>query len=381
LKAVLAKSGGRKHAAYILRMQNERPLQSVPDDELLHRLPQVLAQSRRSEVDIVTLIAEIDERRLYAREACPSMYVYCTQVLHLSEAEAYLRITTGRAARAHPMLLDMLGDGRLHLSGIVKLAPHLTPENRDELLNRACHLSKREIEELLAELFPRPDVPTTVRKLPERRASSPAPPEPQLRPDRVEPPPVSAPPATFSFQPLAPARYKVQFTAGAELQEKLERLRSLMRSQVPDGDLATIIEQAVTEKLERLEARRFAKTQKPRKSLSDTDTSARSRYIPAVVRRTVSERDGRQCHYRNEQGRQCNERVALEHHHVYPYGFGGDHSPSHLRLLCRAHNRLIAEHDYGKATIAEKSAVRPSHLGNESREPSGLAARRLPFEP
>ena len=82
-------------------------------------------------------------------------------------------------------------------------------------------------------------------------------------------------------QPIAPARWKVQFTAGTELRDKLERLRALMRSSVPDGDLATIIEEAVTEKLERLEAKRFAKTKAPRKSVEDTDTSASSRYIPA----------------------------------------------------------------------------------------------------
>jgi hypothetical protein len=281
-------------------MQHERPLQSISDDELLHRLAQLLAQSRRSEVDLVTHIAEVDERRLYAREACPSMYAYCTQVLHLSEAEAYLRITTGRAAREHPVLLTMLGDGRLHLSGIAKLVPHLTSENRDELLRRACHRSKREIEMLLAQLFPRPDAPTVVRKLPERRPCPPAPnppSEPQLRPGGVEPQQVPAPPRVSVIEPLAPARYKVQFTADAELQEKLERLRSLMRTQVPDGDLATIIEQAVTEKLERLESRRFAQTKKPRKSLADSDTSRRSRYIPAAVRRAVAERDGKQCYY------------------------------------------------------------------------------------
>src|SRR5262245_50439286 len=192
-------------------MVHERPLQSISDDELLHHLTQLLAQSRRSEAELVTHIAEIDERRLYAREACPSMYSYCTQVLHLSEAEAYLRITTGRAAREHPMLLIMLADGRLHLSGIAKLAPHLTSENRDELLRRACHRSKREIEVLLAELFPHPDAPTVVRKLPERRAIPPAPAvqaDPQLRPDRVEPAQTPVPPPVSVVQRLAPARYK-----------------------------------------------------------------------------------------------------------------------------------------------------------------------------
>ena len=44
------------------------------------------------------------------------MFAYCTEVLHLSEAEAYLRIAAARAAREHPLLLTLLADGRLHLA-------------------------------------------------------------------------------------------------------------------------------------------------------------------------------------------------------------------------------------------------------------------------
>ena len=64
----------------------------------------------------------------------------------------------------------MLADGRLHLTAIAKLAPHLTPENREAVLERAAHRSKREIEELVAELAPRPDAPAVMRKLPDRWA-------------------------------------------------------------------------------------------------------------------------------------------------------------------------------------------------------------------
>ncbi len=97
----------------------------ISDDELLRRLSDLLQQSRRVEADLVTHIGEVHERRLYAREASPSMFAYCTEVLNLSEHEAYLRITVARASRQHPILLEMLADGRLHLSGIAKLAPHL----------------------------------------------------------------------------------------------------------------------------------------------------------------------------------------------------------------------------------------------------------------
>ena len=120
-------------------MEHQRTLEWILDDELLQRLAELIRQSRRVESDLVAHIGEVDERRLYAREASPSMFAYCTEVLHLSEAEAYLRIAAARASREHPILLTMLGDGRLHLTGIAKLAPHLTWENRDTLLKRAAH--------------------------------------------------------------------------------------------------------------------------------------------------------------------------------------------------------------------------------------------------
>jgi len=158
-------------------MERTHSLTSFSDDDLLRRLSDLLGRSRRDEADLVAHIGEVDRRRLYAREASPSMFAYCTEVLHLSEAEAYLRIAAARASREHPLLLTMLSDGRLHLTAIAKLAPHLTLENREALLKRAAHRSRREIEELVAELSPRPDAPSVMRKLPDRRngTTSPAP--------------------------------------------------------------------------------------------------------------------------------------------------------------------------------------------------------------
>ena len=80
-----------------------------------------------------------------------------------------MRIRVARAARRHPLLLDMLRDGRLHLSAIVRLLPVLTRENRDALLARATFCSKRQILEIVAELSPRPDAPARMRKLPQQR--------------------------------------------------------------------------------------------------------------------------------------------------------------------------------------------------------------------
>ena len=65
-----------------------RALRAVPDDELLRRLSDLVCRSRRVEADLVAHIGEVDERRLFARQAFPSIFAYCTEHLHLSEAEA-----------------------------------------------------------------------------------------------------------------------------------------------------------------------------------------------------------------------------------------------------------------------------------------------------
>ena len=407
----------------ICGMEDKRSLELVPDDDLLRRLVEILGQSRRVEADLVALIGEVDARRLYAREASPSMFAFCTETLHLSEAAAYLRIAAARASRKHPVLLTMLASGRLHVTAIAKLAPHLTPENRDRLLERAVHRTKRQVEELVAEVAPRPDVPARVRKLPQGGSATAATPstlaspgtptdpatsadpltsagpgplssagpansaspatsdtrmgllpvsavsfegeqrpgeaeasQSELRPDAVRgsrahlSPGRGAPPG--ALEPLAPGRYKVQFTAGAELRDKLDRLRALMRSSVPDGDLAAIIDAAVTEKLERLEARRFGRTKAPRGVSPAAQEAPSSRHVPAAVRRAVYERDGGRCRYVDDQGRRCTAREGLEFHHRHPFALGGRHSVDGMALLCRTHNGLLAEIDFGREALA-----------------------------
>jgi hypothetical protein len=384
-------------------MQENQSLKSIPDDDLLRRLAALVGQSRCVEADIIAHIAEVDARKLYACAAFPSMFLYCRDALHLSEQQAYLRISVARASREHPILLAMLADGRLHLTAIGMLAPHLTRENRDGILERATHRSKRQLEELIAEIAPRPDVPAVVRKLSERTRRptvdllvvgtgpvvrrTPAPtlepgPDPlRLGPERVavpEPgasPPVSSPVVgsrmpPSAIEPLSPGRYKVQFMANAEFLRKLERLKALMGSRLANGDLAAVIEQAVTEKLERLEARRFARTRaslqgtpttNPLRSsgsvLTETatepspDPTPSSRRIPAAVRRAVYQRDGSRCRYVDQQGRRCQERDRLEFHHRHPLGLGGEHSVANIRLMCPAHNAYLADCDYGRKAM------------------------------
>jgi len=340
-------------------MEKKYELKDLPDSDLLLKLAEVLKQSRRVESVLVAHIAEVDARGLFVSQASSSMHKYCTDVLHLSDAEAYLRIAAARASRRHPTLLKMLDDGRLHLSGLAVLAPHLTNSNCEELLSLATHKTKGEIQVLVAAIAPKPDVAPSIRKLPQRtqgegsertnedfpsstpstpsgKSHSPSETSPKSEGRRQDKPPV--------IEPLASSRYKIQFTASEEFHDKIERLAALM----PSADFVSMMEAAVTEKLERLEATRLGKVKNPRKSLDEADTTPGVRGISAPVRRFVWERDGAQCTFESADGRRCPQRRGLEFHHDEPYGFGGDKSTKNVWLLCRVHNRYMAEKDYGK---------------------------------
>lgn len=141
--------------------------------------------------------------------------------------------------------------------------------------------------------------------------------------------------------------------ASAVLKEKLDRLRALTSHSNPSGDIAVLIERALDVALEQVEKQRFAKTNRPRvtrpKSLQTKLRGAlRQRgHIPNAVRREVAERDGQQCTYQGPNGCRCTARAFLQVHHERPWARGGGETVENLRLLCAAHNRLLAERDFG----------------------------------
>jgi hypothetical protein len=335
---------------------NTHPFTQLSNQELLAEVKRLAACERQATVRLIASLMEVDARRLYLGEGCSSLFTYCTQVLHLSEHAAYGRIEAARAARRFPEILELLADGALTLTAVGLLAPHLTADNHVDLLNSARHKSKREIEHLVAERRPQPDVPSSIRRLPAPKvpallpASSPDAQPAENRRDAG--PPVPAPSKTAAvLAPLAPERYKVQFTVGRETYEKLCRAQDLLRHTIPDGDPAAVFDRALTLLLGELERTRLAATDRPRgKRPTFTDAPAaprRSRRIPAAVKRAVWARDGGRCAFRGNAGR-CAETGFLQFHHLMPYARGGPAVIENIELRCAAHNAHEAKLWFGQ---------------------------------
>jgi len=134
-------------------------LQKLDDESLLRSLKRHVGSANRLNASILAHLAEVDARGAYRLWACDTLAAYCVYELRLSEDEAQRRCRAARVARQFPVLIEMLADASIHLTGIVLLAPYLTPENHREVLARARYRRKREIELLVAELAPAREVP------------------------------------------------------------------------------------------------------------------------------------------------------------------------------------------------------------------------------
>lgn len=320
-------------------------LSLLSNAELLEEAQRLAASECQATVALVRCLIEVEDRGLHLAGGWGSMFVYCTDVLHLCEGAAYNRIHAARMARKHPVILERLADGSVTLTAIRLLGPHLTADNCERLLGLAKHAKKRSIEELIASLDPKPDVPSVIRKLPRPAAAAAA-----TAPASVEPAAIPQEPATCTptpapvrarpvVQPLAPERYKLQLTIARETHDTLRQLQDLMRHAIPDGDPARIIDRALTLLLEDVLRQKCGVTKSPRVSAVECSDS---RDIPAAVRRAVWARDAGRCAFVGTHGR-CTETAFLEYHHRQPFAAGGKATVENIELRCRAHNAYEAQ--------------------------------------
>jgi hypothetical protein len=330
-------------------------LTDLSNEQLLSDLHSLIGQGRKVLAGLLAYLGEVEQRRLDLESACSSLFDFCVRRLGMGDDEACRRVAGARLVRRFPVALAMIKRGEIHLTALLLLREHLTDENHQELLRAASGKTKSEVQHLLAERFPRPDAPSRIQMVPNAgQASLRASVETVLTTsDTGEPKP-------SGIAPLSPERYRVQFTAGAELKQKIERAVNLMRHTNPSGDLSVVLDRAVDLLLARLEKQRLGKAKPPSKRAIDEKPEpkrshkSRKGYVPRAVRRAVFERDGEQCTFVDDRGRRCPSRAFLELDHREPRAVGGADDASNLSVKCRAHNMLSAESDFGREHIEEK---------------------------
>jgi 5-methylcytosine-specific restriction endonuclease McrA len=336
---------------------NEFVRTHLSDHGLLRDLATHFSDEHAAVATFLADLAETDARKLYLPAAYDSMRSYCVGELRMTRHAAFRRIAVARTARQIPALFHALAGSRLNLTAVLLLRRHLTPETAGEPVSAAAGRTKEEIRLLLAERFPKPDVPSLVRKVAAPTASSESA-APQLALERVGPngsvgvsegrEPLSA--ARANVDPLSPGRYALQFTVDQATYDKLRYAHALLGRALPTSDVGKVFERALDALVHVLEKQKFAKCDRPRAQRG----APKGRHVPAEVKRTVWKRDAGRCTFVSGQGKRCDARADLQFDHVEPYARGGRATVGNIRLRCRAHNQYDAEQVYGERFMVGK---------------------------
>jgi hypothetical protein len=297
-------------------MSNRFRLLSVKNAELLTGLSQLVQRGNELTAEVLAHLAELEERRLHLQLGYSSLFAYCVEAVGLSEGSAGRRVAAARVCRRFPEAFELVARGDLHLSALCGLAPHLDPQNATELFAACCRKTRRQVDELLAARFPKPDVREQIRRLPVRGQASAASNDPRI-PDRTDtrkaavakasvdghghpailvetakvgqycgsemggpsavdaagaaapmpsPAPTPPPPRRREIEPLSADRFGVHFTADVELRELLERARALASHRLPKNDISGLMRLVLESFVKHEEARRFAVGRKPRRA-------------------------------------------------------------------------------------------------------------------
>src|SRR5262245_13827966 len=104
-------------------------LAHVSNDELLAHTRRLVGKSNQLLAELLRHLAEIEVRGAHRSRRCASLYTYCIYELRFSEDAAARRSAAARFVREFPPLLDAVAAGEMHLTGLLMIGPHLTPEN------------------------------------------------------------------------------------------------------------------------------------------------------------------------------------------------------------------------------------------------------------
>ena len=298
--------------------------------ELVAKLEVLRAKEREVLFKLLCYLGEVDRRKLYLELGYSSLFSFCTQKLGYSEGAAQRRIQACRVMREHGEVRERIRAGELSLSSVGAVAPVLSSENKADVLKELKGASRREAERVAARYGAKKKAPR----------------------ERVRAVAVKKEPVGSLFQtkeaPGVEERVGYSFSVSEELHAKCQRVKEVLSGRFPKG--------VSTEQMMGVLVDEFLKRHAPEREVREKkakgSAKAGTRYIPAGVKREVWKRDEGCCSFVGSDGKRCGSRWDVEVDHIKPFARGGQSTTDNLRLVCRAHNGLLAERVFGKGFVS-----------------------------
>lgn len=272
----------------------------------------------RVERELVEALIAVEAERVHQRLGCPSLFVYATQKLRLSESVAFALITVARKARQVPKLREAIADGRISPSKASRVAAHISDESADELIEFARTHTSREIDFEIA------------RRHPSARGR-----------DRVK--------------PVSEDQVQITITVSKAAYEDLLRAQSLLAQRGRESTMSDVVTEAASllvnawdpvKKAERAEKRRTQVVKVvPAEELCPNRVARKP--LTAEQKHRVFLRDRGRCTHIDGDGNRCNSDRWVDVHHIVLVSRGGSNEPENLTTLCSFHHDLVHQFSFG----------------------------------
>ena len=360
--------------------------------QIHERALQVSSNHRKSEIELISILQEMDKCRGYLHFDANSLFDYSHRILQLSEATSMNLINVARKSVEVPELKQAIEQGVLSVSKARKIVPVLTAENQNAWITLATKTTSREIERAVAKENPQLSVRESARFVSEDRlelklglsddnyqklkrvcdlesqrtskavnqeAAITAAVEAYL--EKYDPVRIAQRSLKRRTRAILEVSGSIEFSTAAKSRVGVMKTQSTNRK-LTSGYTAKSAQVAKkisgpADTSERGDAKHVTghvpntawhlpiqpASTKPRKShLSKINPAAGSR--PALSRTLVHQlnlRDGGQCAYQNSEDLRCTNRRWLEFHHIHPRSLGGTDTLENLKTLCSIHHNAI----------------------------------------
>jgi hypothetical protein len=287
-------------------------------DERAAKMKQILHRENAALAEFVIELAEFDRLKQYLERGYRSVWDFCRRELGLSERAAYYRIAAARELQKNPQLAEQIRDRRLCITTLAMLSKVTTEENCQALVAEAAGKSKREVEQIVARIDPKPVPADVVRAV-----------TPSIAPGQVK------------TEVLTDTLFRKYMTVDQQYEDLLKAARDALSHAKPSASELDILKEGLRRIVRDAEKRKGI-VDKPRK-----DREATGGDIPQSVRRIVWKRDQHKCQWRTADGQICGSTNKVVFHHKQDRAKGGLGSPENIIFLCAVHNLYAAEIAWG----------------------------------
>jgi hypothetical protein len=282
--------------------------------ESIHKKALEIARHfHKAESDLISVLQEIDRKKIFIHVGFNSLFDYATKALKLSEANASAFIAISRKSESVPALKAAIESGNLTVSKARRLTSVISKENSSYWIELACTLKRAQ---------------DLVSQKSKKAASY----EETLS-------------ALLEFflkrqDPLEKAKRNIKKgdtnaddNIGADANIFTDNAFASGPGHVKSGSL-----DIKDEPKESLQARKVSHSIKPKKAFNP---SRARKSLDAQTLHRLHIRDGCQCSFQSESGVRCMQRRWLHIHHKNPLSHGGSNEFENLQTLCQNHHKLM----------------------------------------